>query len=236
MTPYYRRFIRDYAEVAKPMTYLTRGENTQVKVSQSKKVRIDLCNEELTTLQRLKTLLTIAEFLAFPDFDKPFNLTTDASSYANGAFLHQGEIGKDKPISYISGSLNKTVEGFTSYCVGPRKSKELSVWYKNLHSPSTYTHAMGNRNNNAKLKRWKARIEKYSHELIYKPGRSNYVAIALSRLKTSVNHVSEGSTITASKGDSQVTRTASEGRDDDISSTGSTIHSACKMPLTSFPI
>lgn len=31
MTSYYRRFIKDYARVAKPLTNLTRGENAQVK-------------------------------------------------------------------------------------------------------------------------------------------------------------------------------------------------------------
>lgn len=92
---------------------------------------------------------------------------------------------------------------------------------------------MGNRNFNSKLKRWKARIEEYNHELIYKPGRSNFVADALSRLKISVNHISETSTETASEGDSECTRTASEGTvivseigNEDIESTASTTHSA----------
>lgn len=69
--------------------------------------------------------------------------------------------------------------------------------------------------------------------MIYKPGRSNFVADALSRLKISVNHISETSTETASEGDSECTRTASEGTvivseigNEDIESTASTTHSA----------
>lgn len=250
MTSYYRRFIKDYAKVAKPLTNLTRGENAQVKASQSKKVLIELDNEALLAFQKLKSLLTTAEILAFPEFDKPFNLTTDASNYAIGAVLSQGEIGKDKPIAYISRSLNKTEEGYATnekemlaivwaldnlrnYLYGAKKIKIYTD-----HQPLTY--ALGNRNYNAKLKRWKARIEEYNHELIYKPGRSNYVADALSRLRTSVNHISDESTVTASEvdsqatrtaseadgNDSQITRTASETREDDVFSTGSTIHSA----------
>ena len=58
--------------------------------------------------------------------------------------------------------------------------------------------------------------------MIYKPGKSNLVADALSRLKTSVNYLSEVSTETASEGEdieqkSETTETASE---------GATMHSA----------
>lgn len=250
MTSYYRRFIMDYAKVAKPLTNLTRGENAQIKANQSRRVRIELNEEALNSFKMLKTLLTTAEILAFPEFDKPFNLTTDASNYAIGAVLSQGEIGKDKPIAFISRSLNKTEEGYATnekemlaivwaldnlrnYLYGAKKIKIYTD-----HQPLTY--ALGNRNFNAKLKRWKARIEEYNHELIYKPGRSNFVADALSRLKSSVYHISELSTDTASEGDSQVTRTASEINDnnseitrtaseignDDTSSMGSTVHSA----------
>lgn len=239
MTSYYRRFIRDYAKVAKPLTNLTRGEHAQIKASQSRKVPINLNNESLKSFSRLKSMLTTAELLAFPDFGKPFNLTTDASNTALGAVLSQGEIGKDKPIAYISRSLNKTEENYATnekemlaivwaldnlrnYLYGAKKIKIYTD-----HQPLTF--ALGNRNFNAKLKRWKARIEEYSHELIYKPGKSNYVADALSRLKTVSNHLYHSSTDTASEGmamNSYETSTASEGREDDDLSSTETVHSA----------
>jgi len=46
MTYYYRKFIRDYAKVAKPLTNLTRGEFARVKSSQSKKVPIEIDEKE----------------------------------------------------------------------------------------------------------------------------------------------------------------------------------------------
>jgi len=42
MTSYYRKFICDYAKIAKPLTNLTRGEHSKVKVSQSTKIPIVL--------------------------------------------------------------------------------------------------------------------------------------------------------------------------------------------------
>lgn len=207
LTSYYRRFIRDYAKVAKPLTNMTRGEFSQVRANQSKKVAIQLNDEGLRAFETLKQLLTSAEVLVFPDFNKPFNLTTDASDYAIGAVLSQGEYGKDRPISFISRSLNKTEEGYAT------NEKELRaiVWaLDNLrnylygakliriytdHQPLTFT--LSNRNYNAKLKRWKSRIEEYNYELIYTPGKSNSVADALSRLPTEVNHLTDSSSFSS---------------------------------------
>ena len=43
-----------------------------------------------------------------PDFSQPFILTTDASGFATGSILSQGNKGKDKPIAYASRSLSDT--------------------------------------------------------------------------------------------------------------------------------
>lgn len=211
LTSYYRRFIRDFANIAKPLTNLTRGPNAQVKASQSKKVKINLNGKELDSFKHLKEALSSSEVLAFPDFEKPFVLTTDASNHAIGAVLSQGEIGKDRPITFISRSLNKTEENYATnekellaivwaldnlrnYLYGAKKIKILTD-----HQPLTF--ALSNKNNNAKLKRWKSRIEEYNCELVYKPGRTNKVADALSRLKLEVNVLTSPTTETAHSAD-----------------------------------
>lgn len=235
MTSYYRKFIRDYAKIAKPLTNLTRGENAQVKANASKKVTVDLAEDALRAFNELKTLLMSSEVLAFPDFDQPFNLTTDASNYAIGAVLSQDFTGTDRPIAFISRSLKKAEENYAtnekemlaivwaldnlrSYLYGAKKVKIYTD-----HQPLTY--AFGNQNHNAKLKRWKARIEEYNYELVYKPGKSNVVADALSRLEANRNQIymlTDEGTITASETGSE-TVTADEGKSEQ---SDNTVHSA----------
>ena len=59
------------------------------------------------TFDILKNKLMSPEVLKYPDFNKPFLLTTDASNVALGAILSQREIGEDRPVSYSNKSLNK---------------------------------------------------------------------------------------------------------------------------------
>lgn len=54
LTSYYRRFIKDFATVVKPLTNFARGENGHIKASQSKKIRISMGGKELKTFDNLK--------------------------------------------------------------------------------------------------------------------------------------------------------------------------------------
>uniref|UniRef100_A0AB38Z2N6 RNA-directed DNA polymerase n=1 Tax=Panta errantivirus TaxID=3078412 RepID=A0AB38Z2N6_9VIRU len=183
---YYRKFIRDYAMIAKPLTNILRGET---KISSTKK--ISLSEEQIKCFDKLKHILSSSDILIYPDYNQPFILTTDASDYAIGAVLSQGELGKDKPIHFGSRTLNKTEE---SYSV-PEKEMLAIIWalktFRNYlygakfkiltdHQPLTFT--LSQRNTNAKLKRWKAYLEEHDYEIIYKPGKTNVVADALSRM------------------------------------------------------
>jgi len=126
MTSYYRKFICDYAKVAKPLTNLTRGEHAQVKASQSKNISISLDEEGEKAFDDLKTILAPSEVLAFPDFSKPFHLTTDASNYAIGAVLSQSDDG-ERPSNRLyfavseqnRGELRSKREGNASDSMGP---------------------------------------------------------------------------------------------------------------------
>ena len=73
---YYRRFIKNFSEIARPLYKLTeKGE--KFKWSQE-------CQVAMTTLQRC---LTSAPILCYPDTTKTFILDTDASGFGMGAVL-----------------------------------------------------------------------------------------------------------------------------------------------------
>lgn len=177
---YYRRFIKDFAKVVKPLTSLLRKETD-----------FEITPQILECFNKCKMLLTLDPILIYPDFSKEFVLTTDASDFAIGAVLSQGIIGKDRPVAYASRTLNKTEEKFST------TEKELLaiVWAVKYFRPYLYgrkfklftdhqplTYSLTNTNN--KLVRWKLALEEFDYEIIYKPGKQNIVADALSRIKT----------------------------------------------------
>jgi len=62
--------------------------------------------------------------LQYPDFTKPFVLTTDASGFAVDAILSQGKRGQDKPIAFVCRTLNRAEQNYSTI------EKELTaiVW------------------------------------------------------------------------------------------------------------
>lgn len=70
MMSYYRRFVKDFAEIAKPLTSLLKGERN---MNSSKKINF---NEAETKK------MSSSDILIYPDHTKPYILTIDASDFA----------------------------------------------------------------------------------------------------------------------------------------------------------
>jgi len=71
---YYRKFIKDFSKIAKPLTILTKKET-----------RFEWTTEQQKAFDILKEKLTTAPVLHYPDFTRQFIIATDASDYAIGA-------------------------------------------------------------------------------------------------------------------------------------------------------
>ena len=97
---YYRKFVPKFADIARPLTNLTKQD---VKFEWSEK-----CQK---TFQLLKDMLLKEPVLKYPDPSKPYTLFTDASKYAWACVLTQeyehefdGKLKKIlHPITYVSG-------------------------------------------------------------------------------------------------------------------------------------
>lgn len=178
---YYRRFIKNFAEITTCLNSLSK-KNTKFEWTEE-------CQKAFETL---KNRLITPPILQYPDFDKPFILTTDASDFALGAILSQGEIGNDRPITYASRSLNKHeknkpviekellgihwgIQFFHPYLYG----RKFVVVTDHRPLVSLFSH----KNPSSKLTRIRLELSDYDFEIVYKKGINNTNADALSRIK-----------------------------------------------------
>ena len=76
LASYYRRFVRGFSEMARPLTGLTRA-----------RVEWEWSTSQHQAFNRLKLALTTAPILKLPDFERQFVVTTDASDSAVGDIL-----------------------------------------------------------------------------------------------------------------------------------------------------
>ena len=112
LTNYFRRFIHQYAQKAKPLTRLTK-----------KGVTFRFGDEEQKAFDVLKEALTSPPVLALPDFTKPFEVICDASQVDIGAILLQ----EDKPIAYESRLLSAAERNY------PTHDREALAVYHQLY-------------------------------------------------------------------------------------------------------
>jgi hypothetical protein len=90
---YYRKFVKNFGVLAKPLTELLKKNVVFVWTSQHD-----------TAFQALKQALSSAPVLALPNFHKPFSIETDASRKGIGALLQQD----GHPLAFVSKALGTT--------------------------------------------------------------------------------------------------------------------------------
>ncbi|GJV92890.1 reverse transcriptase domain-containing protein [Tanacetum coccineum] len=100
---FYRRFIKDFSKISRPMTHLLE-KNTPFIFS----------DECIQAFEMLKKKLTEASILIAPDWDLPFELMCDASDFAIGAVLGQRHKKHFRPIHYASKTMNEAESHYTT--------------------------------------------------------------------------------------------------------------------------
>lgn len=93
---YYRKFIRNYADIARPLNRLL-----------SKNVTFEWGAEAMAAFENLKNQFSKKPVLSTPDLSKQFEVECDASKYASGAVLSQKDSnGTRHPIMFFSKSFS----------------------------------------------------------------------------------------------------------------------------------
>ena len=181
LASYYRRFIKDFAKITKPLHRLTERTST-FKWSQE-------CTQ---SFEELRARLVSSPVLVFPDYRKPFILDTDASDSGIGAVLSQvQDDGMERVVAYASRLLSKPerrycvtrkellavvtfVQHFRSYLLGShftlRTDHGSLTWLWNFKEPQ------------GQLARWLEKLQEFDFTIIHRPGKKHSNADALSRL------------------------------------------------------
>ena len=184
---HYRCFIKGFAKIAAPLYDLTSSDNKDKKSE-----HVDLSPEALEAFDHLKAACLQAPILAFPDFDKPFLLETDASGRGLGAVLSQKQAdGRYHPITYASCVMNEieqryhsnkqefltlkwvVTEQFHEYLLPYGKNRNEFVVHTN-NNPLMYIFSSANLD--AAGQCWVARLASYNFSLEYQKGKDNTVA------------------------------------------------------------
>ena len=100
---FYHKYIAKYAEAAKPLYTAT------------KELKIEPTPELVTAFERLKSMMCAIPLVRLPNPDKPFILTTDASTIAVGAELSQSDENGEFPVLWFSKALNPAQRNYSTY-------------------------------------------------------------------------------------------------------------------------
>ncbi|CAL8116740.1 unnamed protein product [Prunus armeniaca] len=177
---FYRRFIKDFSKITKPLFNLL-----------LKDVTFNFDNRCLEAFKILKEKLTSTPVIIAPNWEVPFEIMCDASDYAVGAVLSQR---KDKflhVISYASRTLNDAqlnyattekellavvfaLDKFRSYLIGSK------VIVYTDHSALKYL--LSRKDAKPRLIRWVLLLQEFDLEIRDKKGSENVVADHLSQL------------------------------------------------------
>ncbi|KAL1979106.1 hypothetical protein VTN96DRAFT_6844 [Rasamsonia emersonii] len=180
---FYRRFIRNYSRIAKPLNFLTR-QGVPFKWTTK-------CEE---AFQELKTALTTAPVLIHYRADLPTQVETDASDGVIGGVLSQRLDGLWHPVSYFSKTMAPTelnyeihdkemlaiirsLEEWRAELEGLQREEPFDI----LTDHRALEYFMTTKRLNARQARWAEFLSQFHFLIRYRPGKRNTLADALSR-------------------------------------------------------
>jgi transposase InsO family protein len=179
---FYRRFIRAYSAIVRPLTALTRKE-----------VRWRWGPEEQEAFDTMKEAFSSGPILQRFDYDKDIILETDASDYVSAGVLSQyGDDGLLHPVAFYSKKHSPAESNYEIY------DKELMAivrcfeeWRAELQSAinpiqvltdhKNLEYFMSNKLLNRRQARWAQFLSQFNFQIVYRPGKAGAKPDALTR-------------------------------------------------------
>ncbi|GJR39793.1 reverse transcriptase domain-containing protein [Tanacetum coccineum] len=184
---FYRRFIKDFSKISRPMTHLL-----------EKNAPFIFSDDCIQAFQTLNKKLTEAPILIVPDWDLPFELMCDARDVAIGAVLGQRHEKHFRPIHYASKTMNEAESHYTTMekemlavVYAFKKFRSYLILIKSIvytdHSALKYLFAK--KDSKARLLRWVLLLQEFDFNVIDTKRVENLATDHLSRLENPYENV-----------------------------------------------
>ncbi|XP_057448007.1 uncharacterized protein LOC130739655 [Lotus japonicus] len=178
---FYRRFIKDFSKLAKPMTNLL-----------EKEAPFTFDENCLKAFELIKESLVTAPVIVAPDWSLPFEIMCDASDLALGVVLCQKKERVLYAIYYASRVLNEAQRNYTTtekellgVVFACEKFRPYILGFKVIvHTDhAALRHLFAKQDSKPRLIRWVLLLQEFDLEIIDRRGKDNGVADHLSRLE-----------------------------------------------------
>jgi len=176
---YYRRFIKNFARVARPLTLLT-CKDTSFKWTEKAQSAFD----------SLKDLLSSTIVLGYPDEFSPVELHCDGSGLGLGVTLVMIQNGVERVIAYASRALKPHEKNFSStdleclavlFGITKFRPYLFGRHFKVITDHKALTDLINFKDPHGRAARMSMALQPYDFEIIHRSGRKHADADALSR-------------------------------------------------------
>lgn len=205
---YYRSFIQDFSRIARPLFKLqespgeSRGRSVTTRPTKKgmksgqlpSKTPVQWTPEHSAVVSRLVDMLTNPPILAYPDFNLPFVLHTDASNEGLGAVLYQEQGSKLRVLAYGSRTLTPAEKNYHLHsskleflalkwaiCDKFRDYLYYAPTFTVYTDNNPLTYVLSTAKLNAVGHRWVGELADFHFTIKYRPGKANVDADTLSR-------------------------------------------------------
>ena len=178
---FYRRFIKDFSKIARPLCRLL-----------EKDTKFNFDEPCKNSFEEIKSRLLEAPIMAKPDWNREFQIMCDVSDFAMGAVLGQKAEKVFKDIYYASKTFNEAQENYSTtekeILTIVFACKKFRPYILGSHviihtDPAAIKYLMENKEAKPRLIRWVLLLHEFDLEIKDKKGCDNVIADHLSRVE-----------------------------------------------------